>query len=159
ELPLVRDSHRFAAYFRQEQRSLLMGFYEKGDPHLVWTEGTPWESANELFQPDLDAVMPSLEIAMQRLPILQEVGIKRVVNGAILYTPDGPMLLGPAPGLRNFWCACGVSVGIAWGPGLGKYLAQWMVEGSAEINMRPFDPRRFGGWSNHAYAQAKVRED
>jgi dimethylglycine dehydrogenase len=159
ELPLVRDSHKIAAYFRQEQRSILMGFYEKSDPHLVWLDGTPWDSENELFQPDLDSIMPSIEVALTRLPILADSGIRRVVNGAIMYTPDGTMLLGPAPGLANFWCACGVSVGIAWSPGIGRYLAQWMVHGAADINMRPFDPRRFGSWSTHSYAIEKVKED
>jgi dimethylglycine dehydrogenase len=159
EIPLVRDNHKISAYFRQEASSLLMGFYEKADPHLVWLDGTPWDAVSELFAPDLDAILPSVEVAIERMPILGSVGIRRVVNGAIMYTPDGTMLLGPAPGLRNFWCACGVSVGVAWGPGVGKFLAQWMVDGSAEINMRAFDPRRFGQWSTYDYAIAKVRED
>jgi dimethylglycine dehydrogenase len=159
EVPLLRDAHGMSAYFRQEQASILMGFYEKHNPHLVWLDGTPWEAENELFEPDLDSIAPSLEIALERMPILAEAGIRRVVNGAIMYTPDGAMLLGPAPGVRNFWCACGVSVGVAWGPGVGKYLAQLMVHGAADINMRAFDPRRFGPWCDRAYAVAKVRED
>jgi dimethylglycine dehydrogenase len=159
EIPLVRDSHKLAAYFRQEQSSILMGFYEKSAPHLVWLEGTPWTSESELFEPDLDPLMPSLEIALTRMPILAEAGIRRVVNGAIMYTADGAMLAGPAPGLRNFWCACGVSVGVAWGPGVGKYLAQWLVHGCADINMRPFDPRRFGRFATYGYAIEKVKED
>ena len=159
EIPLIRDGHEISAYFRQERNSLLMGFYEKSEPHLVWLDGTPWSSESELFEPDLDPILPSIEIATKRMPILADVGIRRVVNGAIMYTPDGTMLLGPAPGLRNFWCACGVSVGIAWGPGVGKYLAQWMVQGGADINMRPFDPRRFGRWATYDYAIEKVKED
>jgi dimethylglycine dehydrogenase len=75
-----------------------------------------------------------------------ELGIKRIVNGAITYTPDGHPLVGPAPGLKNYWLACGATVGIAWGPGLGRALAQWMVHGTADISMRGFDPRRFGAW-------------
>jgi dimethylglycine dehydrogenase len=159
ELPLLRDSHATAAYFRQEQHAVLMGFYEKADPHLVWVDGTPWEAVNELFEPDLDAIMPSLETAMERFPLIAGAGIRRVVNGAIPYTADGTMLLGPAPGLPDYWCACGVSVGVAFGPGVGKYLAQAMVHGAADINLRPFDPRRFGGWADRDYALAKVRED
>ena len=93
------------------------------------------------------------------MPILAEVGIKRVVNGAIAHPPDGLMMLGPAPGLKDFWCACGIPVGIAWGPGAGKYLAQWIVHGSADINMRPFDPRRYGDWTRFDYAVEKVKED
>jgi dimethylglycine dehydrogenase len=159
ELPLVRDGHAISAYFRQEGNSILMGFYEKHDPHLVWLDGTPWSSESELFAPDLDAIIPSLEVALERMPILREAGIRRVVNGAIMYTPDGLMLAGPAPGVPNVWCACGVSVGIAWGPGVGKYLAQWMAHGAAEISMRQFDPRRFGAWASRDYAIEKVKED
>ncbi len=69
------------------------------------------------------------------------------------------MLLGPAPGLHNFWMACGAQIGIAWGPGAGKYLAQWMVHGAAEINLRPFDPRRYGPWADAQYVVAKSTED
>src|SRR4029453_13688437 len=94
-----------------------------------------------------------------RLPLLATAGIRRVVNGAIMYTPDSTMLLGPAPGLRNFWWSGGGAVGFAWGPGVGKYLAKWMMHGSADINMRPFDPRRFGRWTGYDYAVEKVKED
>jgi dimethylglycine dehydrogenase len=159
ELPLLRDGHKISAYFRQEQQSILMGFYEKADPHLVWLDGTPWDAVNELFPADLDAIMPTLEIALERMPILADAGIRKTINGAIMDTPDGVPLLGPAPGLRNFWCACGVTAGVAAGPGIGRYLAQWMVHGRADINMRQFDPRRFGRWCDGPYAVAKVKED
>ena len=90
------------------------------------------------------------------MPIFGEVGIRRVINGAIPHTPDGGPLLGPAPGLRNFWMCCGTSFGIAQGGGAGKYLAQWMVHGDAEINMTEFDPRRYGPYADQAYCRAKV---
>jgi len=69
------------------------------------------------------------------------------------------MLLGPAPGLENYWLACGATVGIAWGPGAGRALAQWMVHGSADISTRAFDPRRFGVWADADYARARATED
>ncbi len=157
ELPILRDDHEISVYSRQEQGSVLMGIYR--DPHPVWLEGTPWESENELFEADYDSIMPSLEVALERFPLVADKGIKQVVNGAITYVPDGSMLLGPAPGLKNFWCACGVPIGVGWGPGIGKYLAQWIVHGSAQINMRQFDPRRFGRWAGYDYAIEKVKED
>ncbi len=159
ELPVVRDDALVSGYVRQEQKSGLIGIYEKCDPREIWTEGTPWESENELFDADYDRIMPWLEAALERMPILSNLGIKRVVHGAIAHPPDGLMMLGPAPGLTNYWCACGIPVGIAWGPGAGKYLAQWMVHGAADINMRAFDPRRFGDWASHDYAITKVKED
>ena len=69
------------------------------------------------------------------------------------------MLLGPAPGLTNYWCCCGCQIGVGWGPGAGKYLAQWMVHGAADIAMREFDPRRYGDFADHRYAVTKARED
>jgi dimethylglycine dehydrogenase len=79
-----------------------------------------------------------------------------VINGAIPHTPDGAPLLGPAAGLRNFWMCCGTSFGIAQGGGCGKYLAQWMLHGDAEINMVEFDPRRFGAFADATYVRDKV---
>jgi dimethylglycine dehydrogenase len=93
------------------------------------------------------------------MPIFGEVGIRRVINGAIPHTPDGAPLLGPAAGLRNFWMCCGTSFGIAQGGGCGKYLAQWMLHGDAEINMTEFDPRRFGAFADAAYVRDKVFQD
>jgi dimethylglycine dehydrogenase len=139
ELPVVRDDRLVSGYIRMEQKSGLIGIYEKANPNTVWDEGTPWEAEHELFEADLERIEPWLVNAFGRMPVLAELGIKRTVHGAITHPPDGNMLLGPAPGLRNFWCCCGSQVGIAWGPGAGKYLAQWMVHGTAEINMRDFE--------------------
>ena len=77
--------------------------------------------------------------------------MKSVISGAITHTPDGVYLSGPAPGPQNYWMHCGASIGICQGGGAGKYLAQWMVHGQAEINMREFDPRRFGNWATKDY--------
>ena len=93
------------------------------------------------------------------MPIFGEVGIRRVINGAIPHTPDGAPLLGPAPGLVNYWMCCGTSFGIAQGGGCGKYLAQWMVHGDSEINMTEFDPRRFGKFATKSYVHDKVFQD
>ena len=157
EIPVMRDSYT-SGYFRQEQKSGLMGIYESTGLHEAWApRGFPeWEASNELFPDDLDRIAPWLERAIERMPIFGEVGIRRVINGAIPHTPDGAPLLGPAAGLRNFWMCCGTSFGIAQGGGCGKYLAQWMVHGDAEINMTEFDPRRFGAFADQSYVRDKV---
>jgi dimethylglycine dehydrogenase len=157
EIPVMRDSYT-SGYFRQEQKSGLMGVYESSGLHEAWApRGFPeWESCNELFADDLDRIAPWLERAIERMPIFGEVGIRRVINGAIPHTPDGAPLLGPAASLRNFWMCCGTSFGIAQGGGCGKYLAQWMLHGDAEINMAEFDPRRFGAFADAAYVRDKV---
>ena len=100
EIPVMRDSYT-SGYFRQEQKSGLMGIYESTGLTEAWAPtGFPeWESSNELFADDLDRIAPWLERAIERMPIFGEVGIRRVINGAIPHTPDGAPLLGPGAGL------------------------------------------------------------
>jgi dimethylglycine dehydrogenase len=160
EIPVIRDPHA-SAYIRQEQQSGLIGIYEHVGMTQAWApRGFPnWDSDSELFPDDLDRLMPWLGRAMERMPILEKAGIKRIVNGAIAHSADGPPMLGPVAGLRNFWMCCGSSFGIAQGAGCGKYLAQWMLYGDAEINMTGFDPRRFGVYADESYMQAKGFQD
>ena len=159
ELPVVRDPHA-SNYLRQEQKAGMIGVYEIAGATEAWDGGDPhWESENELFEPDFDRIGPWLELGLQRVPLFSTVGIKRAVHGAITHTPDANPLLGPAPGLDNFWMCTGSSIGIAQGAGSGKYLAQWMVHGDSEINMTPVDPRRFGNWTTQEYTRAKSIQD
>ena len=160
EVPVVRDPYA-SSYIRQEQKAAVIGIYEHVDLAEAWSPNgyPPWESDSELFPDDLDRLMPWLERAMERMPVVQEAGIKRIVNGAIAHSADGPPMLGPVAGLRNYWMCCGSSFGIAQGAGCGKYLAQWMLYGDAEINMTGFDPRRFGTYADDDYMKAKGRQD
>ncbi|MEE9322590.1 MAG: FAD-dependent oxidoreductase [Granulosicoccus sp.] len=161
ELPVMRDPLT-AGYYRQEQKSGLIGIYEHRDSKEAWAYqgGSPqWEAENELFGSDIDRISPWLEKALKRMPIFANAGIKQVINGAIPHTPDGNPLLGPAFGIKNFWQCCGSSIGIAQGAGCGKYLAQWMIYGQADINMREFDPRRFGTYADVDYTRAKSFDD
>ncbi len=161
ELPVMRDPTT-AGYYRQEQKAGLIGIYEHYGSKEAWGQsgGMPaWDSSSELFNDDLDRITPWLEKALSRMPIFANAGIKRVINGAIPHTPDGNPLVGPAYGVPNFWQCCGSSIGIAQGAGCGKYLAQWMVHGDAEINMRAVDPRRFGAYADANYTRAKSFDD
>ena len=158
EMPVMRDN-TYGGYIRQEQKSGLIGVYEDTGAQAVWLDGVPWESENELFEADYDGIAHFLERAFDRMPILADLGIRRVVRGAIPYTPDGPPLVGPAPGFRNVWMACGSSIGIAWGGGTGKLLADTMVHGEAEYAFRSMDPRRFGAYATHDYIVERARED
>ena len=159
ELPVVRDDKMVSGYIRMEQKSGLIGIYEKSNPNTVWEDACPWEAENELFEADYDRIMPWLENAMERMPILSELGIKREVHGAISHPPDGNPLIGPAPGVKNYWCCCGTQIGIGWGPGLTRELARWMVHGAADISMRDYDPRRFGSYATKDWQIIKAKED
>jgi len=154
EPPVVRDP-RASCYYRQEQQGILIGPYEKQGAQAWGLNGVDWSFDMELLSPALERLENSLQHAGERIPCWSDAGIKRVVNGPITHTPDGGFLLGPAAGLRNYWLCCGASIGITQGPGCGKYLAQWMVHGQTEINVRDMDPRRYGKWASGDYAVAK----
>ena len=159
ELPVIRDDRRVSGYIRMEQRRGLIGIYEKESPNTVWEDHCPWDAENELFDADFDRVMPWLEAALDRMPVFADLGITRAVHGAISHPPDGNPLIGPAPGVRNYWCCCGTQIGIGWGPGLTRELARWMVHGAADISMRDFDPRRFGPYATKGWQVVKAKED
>lgn len=159
ELPVVRDpwSH---CYLREETHGILVGPYETSGAHICWDGKAPaWDFESELVTPELDRLLPWLERATQRLPLFGQAGIKSIVSGAITHTPDANFLLGPAHGPYGYWMANGASVGICQGAGAGKYLAQWMVHGQADINMAEFDPRRFGAWADQTYADTMAVVD
>ena len=160
EIPVMRDPYA-SAYLRQEQKSGLIGIYEQTNMAEAWMpQGYPsWESDSELFPEDLERLMPWLSRAMERMPLFEQAGLKRLVNGAISHSADGAPLLGPAAGIRNFWLCCGSSFGIAQGAGCGKYLAQWMLYGDSEINMTGLDPRRFGSFADDSYMHLKGFQD
>jgi len=145
-------------YLRQERGGMLMGTYEKaGRP---WSpDATPWDFGQDLLPNDLDRIAPSLEVGFEHFPALEAAGIKKVVNGPFTFAPDGNPLIGPVPGLRNFWVACGVMAGFSQGGGVGLALAQWMVEGDPGADVWAMDVARYGAWTTPAYTNAKVREN
>lgn len=147
EPPVVRDPVA-SCYIRQEQKGILVGPYETTQAAAWGLDGIDWSFDMELLPEELDRLDHSLIKAAERVPLFGQAGIKRVVNGPITHTPDGGYLMGPAAGLENYWLCCGASIGITQGPGVGKYLAQWMVHGQTEINVREVDPRRYGEYAN-----------
>ena len=158
ELPVVRDPYSHC-YIREETNGVLVGPYETQGADICFKDGVPWDFENELVAPELDRLTPYLERATERLPLFAKAGVKSVISGAITHTPDANFLLGPAPGAPNYWMCNGVSVGICQGAGAGKYLAEWIVHGAAEINMAEFDPRRFGDWADQEYSRVTSIND
>ncbi|MDN2568292.1 FAD-dependent oxidoreductase [Aquibium sp. A9E412] len=145
-------------YTRQERDGILLGTYEKAcrpwSPHT-----TPWDFGHELLAPDLDRIAPSLEVGFRHFPALETAGIKQVINGPFTFAPDGNPLVGPVPGLTNFWCACAVMAGFSQGGGVGLALANWMVDGDPGFDVWGMDVARFGEWATPRYTNAKVREN
>ena len=156
EMGVLRESDG-SWYMREEAGGLLLGPYEQGAP-ACYQDGPHPESEYELFDADLDRLAPHIESAIRRVPAFAELGVKRVFNGAIAYTPDGSPIVGPAWGLPNFWLNEGHSFGITAAGGAGWQLAEWIVEGEPSIDMLGVDPRRFGPYATGAYLQAKNEE-
>ena len=156
EMGVLRDSDA-SWYMREEAGGLLLGPYEKGAP-CCYVDGPDEDAAYELFQEDLDRLMPYIEAAIERVPAFGEVGVKQVYNGAICYTPDGSPLVGPAWGLKNFWLNEGHSFGITAAGGSGWQLAEWIVDGEPTIDMMGVDPRRFGAYADRGYLKVKNEE-
>ncbi len=150
EMPMMVDLDGFT-YARQDQNGMLLGIYEINHKH--WNmEGAPWDYGFELIQEDFDRIENELAIGFNRFPALANVGIKRWVNGAFTFTPDGNPLVGRVHGVPNYWLACGVMAGFLQGGGVGKSLAEWMIHGEAEADIYAMDAARYGDFaSNREY--------
>ena len=146
------------SYLRQEGRGLCIGFYEQ--PCKPWAvDGTPWDFGHELLPDDLDKIEDSIEFAYRRFPALERAGVKSVIHGPFTFAPDGNPLVGPVPGMKNYWSACGVMAGFSQGGGVGLMLAQWMVEGECERDVTAMDVARYGDWITPGYTRPKVIEN
>jgi dimethylglycine dehydrogenase len=156
EMGVLREADS-SWYMREENGGLLLGPYEKGAP-VCYVDAPSDESEYELFQEDLDRLAPHIETAITRVPAFGEVGIKKVYNGAIAYTPDGSPIIGPAWGLKNFWLNEGHSFGVTAAGGAGWQLAEWIVDGEPTIDMMGVDPRRFGPYAAKGYLKVKNEE-
>jgi dimethylglycine dehydrogenase len=156
EMGVLRESDS-SWYMREENGGLLLGPYEHGAP-CCYVDGPAENAEYELFQEDLDRLAPHIETAIVRVPAFAEVGIKKVYNGAICYTPDGSPIVGPAWGRRNLWINEGHSFGVTAAGGAGWQLAEWIVEGEPSIDMMGVDPRRFGPYASRGYLKRKNEE-
>ncbi len=144
-------------YFRQEGNGLLIGAYE--EKMKFWAEeGTPLDFGHELFDDDLDRIMENVMRAIDRVPAAAEAGVKRVINGPMIWSPDSNALFGPVPELRNYFCCNGIIPGFSQSGGLGLLAAQWMIEGEPEWDMFAWDLARFGEWADKAFTKARVRD-
>ena len=156
EHPVLRDADA-KWYVREERGGWILGPYERGAP-ARFIHGVPDSFRADLFPLDLERIEEEYMSMIHRIPSTENCGLKDDFNGPICYTPDGNPLVGPAPGVENFWFAEGFSFGITAAGGTGYYLAQMMTEGEAEIDMWSLDPRRYGKWINREYAARKNEE-
>jgi dimethylglycine dehydrogenase len=155
ELPQINDNET-GCYARQEGSGLLLGAYEK--PCIHWAEaGTPLEFGHELLPDDLSRMEWNFEKSVEILPCLGEAGVKKVINGPMIFSPDLGPLIGPHPECRNYYCANGVMAGFNQGAGIGRVLAEWIIQGEPEVDISCWDVARFGAWASKSYTQDTTR--
>ncbi|WP_293451048.1 FAD-dependent oxidoreductase [Planktotalea sp.] len=147
EVPMTVDLEGFT-YMRQDQKGLLLGIYEVDHQHWMM-DGAPWEYGFELQKEDTDRIEKELIMGFERYPDLQNVGVKTWVNGAFTFSPDGNPLVGPVPGKRGYWTACAVMAGFLQGGGVGKSLAEWIINGEPEADVYGMDVSRYGVWAEN----------
>lgn len=157
ELPLLHDND-LGYYLRQEGMGLLVGAYEK-DGRFWSQDGTPLDFGHELLPDDLERISDNVMQATGRVPVLETAGIKKVINGPMIWTPDVGALLGPVPELKNYFVAGGVIPGFSQGAGLGLSLAQWILEGEPELDLFPLDVARFGDYADKRYTMARALDN
>ena len=157
EMPAVTDLEGFT-YLQREGNGVLLGVYERNPRHWA-VEGAPWDFGARLFPEEVDRIMPELSIGFARFPSLQDVGIKRWVNGAFTFTPDGNPLVGPVAGLPGYWAACGCMAGISQGAAIGLAIANWIVDGDPGDDVFGMDVARFGPYaSDDGYLRATTAQ-
>lgn len=157
EIPVGVDFHG-ASYFRQERQGLLLGTYEQDCRHWA-LQGTPSDFGMELIAPDLDRISGELEAATLRIPALANAGIKRIVNGAMVFSPDGNPIVGPMPDLPTAFVAAGCMAGFSQGGAIGLVVANWIVDGEPGMDASAMDIARYGSFANREYVLAKTAEN
>lgn len=155
-LPSVADRDG-EYYLRQEGLGLLVGAYEK-DMKFWAEEGTPSGFGHELFADDLERIEPNMMRAIDRVSAIGSAGIKRVINGPMIWSPDASALFGPVPELTGYFCCNGIIPGFSQSGGLGKLAAEWMVEGEPTLDMFGWDLARYGHWAGKAFTKARVQD-
>ena len=129
-LPSVADRDG-EYYLRQEGKGLLIGAYEKN--YKLWAEGeTPKDFGHDLFDDDLERIEENILRAIDRVPIAGSAGIKRVINGPMIWSPDSNVLFGPIPEIKNYFCCNGVIPGFSQSGGMGLMAAEWIIKGETK---------------------------
>jgi 4-methylaminobutanoate oxidase (formaldehyde-forming) len=157
DMPTMRDPS-LLVYFRPESGGLVMGGYER-DPAPWSLDGIPADFNGKLLEEDWPRFEPLLENAIKRVPALEEMEVVRLINGPEAFTPDGEFILGPTD-VRGFWVAAGFCAhGLAGAGGMGKLVAEWIVEGTPSLDVWHMDSRRFGAaYRSRDYTLARTTE-
>lgn len=155
-LPSVADRDG-EYYLRQEGLGLLVGAYEK-DMRFWAEKSTPLDFGHDLFPDDLERIEPNMMRAIDRVPLVGTAGIKRVINGPMIWSPDSAALFGPVPELTHYFCCNGIIPGFSQSGGLGRLAAEWIVDGEPSLDLFAWDLARFGLWANPQFVKERVAD-
>jgi glycine cleavage system aminomethyltransferase T/glycine/D-amino acid oxidase-like deaminating enzyme len=157
DMPTMRDPS-LLVYFRPESGGLIMGGYERSC--APWSlDGIPDDFNARLLEEDWPRFQELLDNALVRVPSIGEMGVVKLINGPEAFTPDGEFILGPSE-VRGFWVAAGFCAhGLAGAGGMGRLVAEWIVEGTPSLDVWHMDSRRFGGaYRSRGYTVARTKE-
>ena len=155
-MPSVRDPD-VSVYYKPEANGLVVGCWEL-DTASFDEDPIPTGFGRELLPPAMERFEPFIDAAIKRTPVLAKTGIRDVITGPIPFSADGDFVMGPIPDLDNAFIASGCVVGIAAGGGIGKAMADWIVDGRPSLDLWPVDARRFGavhGTAAYIFPRAK----
>lgn len=158
QTPCLRDPDNLV-YMREEAGGLVIGGYEP-NPQARWIDGVPWDHGGRSLPPDYQRFEQLMEGAIRRIPFLERAEMITLVCHPGAYTPDCQPLIGPLAGVRGFWLAAGMSLnGFGAAGGVGKLLAEWIVEGEPSLDTYAFRANRFGNYfTSPLYAAERTRE-
>ncbi|HEX7587320.1 MAG TPA: FAD-dependent oxidoreductase, partial [Anaerolineae bacterium] len=156
-LPTMRDPDNLV-YWREEVGGLIAGGYER-QPAPWALDGIPQDFNNRLLPPDWDRFQPLMEALIKRTPIIEHAEVNMLLNGPEGFTPDAEFLLGPTT-VKGFWVAAAFCAhGLASAGGIGKAMAEWIIDGHTEWNLWRLDLRRFGNdYASQKYTVARTVE-
>jgi glycine cleavage system aminomethyltransferase T/glycine/D-amino acid oxidase-like deaminating enzyme len=156
--PCFRDTDNLV-YGKDEAGGLLVGGYES-NPVARWSDGVPWAHGASPVESDMDRFVPLLQGAIRRFPFLDRSGVIRLLCHPDAMTPDANPLLGPWPGTPGFWVAAGLSLnGFGGAGGIGRAIAEWMIEGEPELDVNAYRAWRFGAaYQDPWFAAERARE-
>ncbi len=157
DIPTLRDPD-LLVYWREEVGGFTTGGYER-NPAPFGLNGIPRDFKYQLLPPDWERFGPLMENSIKRVPILEKAEIRQLLNGPEGFTPDGEFLLGPTA-VKGFWVACAFCAhGLAGAGGIGKVMAEWIIDGHPEWDLWRLDVRRFGSnYNSQNYTVARTLE-
>ncbi len=158
QTPVVRDPDNLF-YLREEVGGFLVGGFEL-EPKTWSSDGVAWEFTQQLLPEDWELFEPVMEGALRRIPMIERAEVIKLINGPDAMTPDGHYCLGPVPKVPGFYVAAGMSLnGIAGAGGVGKVMAEWIIDGEPSLDLHEMNIRRFGeNYSDTGFVTEKARE-